>query len=305
MWLPKYCRVGNGPAGLVVCSGDAGGSARHYDASQRGDRRDAGHGRRAARESVRRRERRRPLRRVYIDRDESRRRRYQRRSRHLRPRSSNRLDHTRERRAGWRPGQRGERGAIDQRRRKIRRVSVGGDKPGRGRHERACRLLCPRQADRRHDASQRGDRWCTGDGWAPTSSRQSAQMADSWPFTPARRIWSRAIPTACRTSSATIARPARRFESTWRLEVRKPSARAASGLSSAAMGDSSGSTRGLPTLFPAIPMVCPMCSSTTSRLRPRRGSVSVRAERRQTLRAWSGRSATMADSSASSRSLPI
>ena len=40
----------------------------------------------------------------------------------------------------------------------------GGDKPGSGRHERAGRLLRPRQADWRHDASQRGDRWCTGDG---------------------------------------------------------------------------------------------------------------------------------------------
>ena len=44
-------------------------------------------------------------------------------------------------------------------------VSVSGDEPGSGRPERARRPLRPRQADWRRAARQRGDRWCTGDGW--------------------------------------------------------------------------------------------------------------------------------------------
>ena len=279
MWLPKYCAWGL-PRCHCGVLGDAGRGAEHYDASQRGDGRGAGHGRRV-------------LASLFADlSDDGRYVAFTSSASNLVAGDTNLVQdifvHDRQTGsttrvsvgAGGAQANGAERGSINQWRRKIRLVSVGGDKPRPGRHERACRLLCPRQADRCHDASQRGDRWCTGDRWAQLHHGHQREWAIRGVLLCATNL------VAGDTNGVQdVFRHDRQTATTIRVSVAtggaQPRARATSGLSSAPTGDSSGSTRRLPTLFPAIPMVCPMCSSTTSRLRPRLGSVSVLAERRQ------------------------
>ena len=199
--------------------------------------------------------------------------------------------------------QRRERGATNQRRRKIRLVSVGGDKPGSGDTNGLADCFRPRQADWRHDASQRGDRWCTGDGghnFITAISANGRYVA----FSPAQRIWSPAIPMACRRlpprspDGMTI----RVSVATGGAQVVRPGQRRALDQHD---GRFVGFYFGAENLVPAIPMGALQLPSMTSRPRPRRGRASVRAGRRQMVRAWSGRSANEARSAASSRPLPI
>ena len=118
------------PTASLTCSCATGG--RHDHARQRRQHRRPGQ-QRQPRQPVD--QRRRPLRRLRIRARRTWSRRHERPQRRLRPRPRDRHDHARQRRQRRRPGERRQLGAVDQRRRPLRRLRLVRDEPRRRRHQ--------------------------------------------------------------------------------------------------------------------------------------------------------------------------